>query len=431
MRSVLSTVLAAALAASAAPAPARAQTEAWEAPPPAEADVAQCYLWGRDQNENLHMQEEQIRQIEQQFRIALAGALPALNFNASDKWLDSSGTSGGGTSAANPQPQVNFAVSQLLFSGLREYAAMAAAKHQGQAAELQLRRARGLFYLDVANAFYLVVGLETGLANTQAAVALTKSRIAELRRFEALGRSRHSEVVLVESQEAALEAQAESQRGQIEAARELLSFLTGKALARTRLIDRLERLRVLEPEDALLARSYDRSDVLALRKLVDSQEDQVRIAKGAWAPTVSFQGNYYLKRIASLDPIKWDAGVTAGLPLFAGGGQLAGVRQAQSQVSQARYAMELGLRQARSQIHTAYVTLRAALANAAANEKAYRKAEESYLLETKEYRSGLVTNLDVLASLNSMVNAKTAFDASIVQMKLALLQLRVATEEFP
>ncbi|MDD5627933.1 MAG: TolC family protein [Elusimicrobia bacterium] len=416
------------LAAACALAPARAQD--WETPPPAEADLAQCYTWAREQSESLRMQEEQIRQLEQQFRIALSGALPALSFNASDKWLDSASGSNA-TSAAPSQPQVNFAVSQLLFSGLREYAAMAAAKHQGQAAELQLRRARGLLYQNVSAAFYLVVALETGLANSRSAIALIMNRIAELRRFEALGRSRHSEVVLVESQQAALEAQAESQRGQIEAARELLSFLTGKELARAKLLDRLERLRTLDPEEAMLGRAYDRSDVLALRKLVDAQEDQVRIAKGAWAPSVSFLGNYYLKRQRALDPIKWDAGVAASLPLFAGGGQLAAVRQADSQVSQARYAFELGLRQARSEIHTAYVTLRAALANAAANEKAYRKADESYRLETKEYRAGLVTNLDVLAALNALVSAKTTFDASVVQMKLALLQLKVATEELP
>ena len=427
MRRCSCAVLAAALSLGAVPLCAQSGA----APAPVAADLAQCFAWAQEQSESLHMQEEQVRQLESQFRQALAGVLPSLSFNASDKWLDTSGVAGGGTSAASPQPQVNLGLSQPLFSGLREYAAMAASRHQGQAAALQLRRARATLFRDVSGAFYLVVNLETQLANTRAAVALSASRVKELREWEALGRSRHSEVVLVESQQSSLEAQAETQEGQIAVARELLSFLTGQELAATALPDKLERLRALEPEEALLARAQERSDVRALRKQADAQEDQVRIAKGAWWPTVSLTGNYYLKRMTSLDPIKWDAGITAGLPLFSGGGQLAGVRLAQSQLSSARYAHELGLRQARSDIRSASATLRAAVSVADASETAYRKAAEAYRLVTQEYRQGLVNNLDVLTAMNSLVGARAAFDASVVQMKLDLLRLKVATEELP
>jgi outer membrane protein TolC len=416
-------VLAAALAAGSLPVRAMAQTGT---PPPAEADLPQCYAWAKEQSESLHMQAEQVYQLEQQYKQALAGALPNLSFNASDKWQKT----GGGTYFTS-QPQVNFSLFQPLFSGLREYAAMAAFKHQGQAAELQIKRAQALLFQDVSSAFYLVVSLEAQLGNAHMALDLTTSRIKELKRFENLGRSRHSEVVLVESQEASLIAEEESLKGQIAVARELLSFLTGKEIGQTKLLDKLERLHSVDPEERILARAYDRNDVLALRKQLDAQKDQLRLAKGAWLPTVGFSGNYYLKRMPSLEPVKWDAGLAAGIPLFAGGGQLAAVREAQSQVSQAQYNFELGLRQARSQIHSAYMTLRAAVSSADAAEKAYLKADESYRLDSQEYRLGLVTNLDVLQALNSMLNAKTIFDTDVVQTKLDLLRLKVASEELP
>ena len=428
MRRIFCAVSAAVLAACLLPAPAWTQADAWGAPPPVEADLSQCYAWALEQSESLHMQQEQIYQIEQQFKQALASALPNLSFNASDKWLQAGGT---GITYTTPQPQVNLALSQPLFTGLREFAAMAAFKHQGQASELQLRRARILLFQDVSNAFYLVLNLKSQMANDHMAVELFASRIKELNHFEDIGRSRHSEVVFAESQKAALEADEESIKGQIEVARELLSFLTGRDLSLTTLTDKLERLHSLDPEESLLARAYDRTDVQSLHKQVDFQADQVRLAKGAWAPTVSFLGDYYFKRMAGLDSIRWDAGVTAGLPLFAGGGQLAGVRQAESQVSQARYNLELGLRLARTQIHSAYMALRAAVSTVDAAEKAYLKADESYHLETQEYRLGLVTNLDVLQALNSLVSAKTIFDTGVVQIKIDLLQLKVATEELP
>ena len=134
------------MAAAGIPARAWAQTDAWGAPwgtpPPAQADLSECYAWAQEQSESLRMQAEQIYQFEQQLKQALATALPNLSFNASDKWL----ANGGGGIYASPQPQINLALSQPLFSGLREYAAMAASKHQGQAAELQLRHARALLF---------------------------------------------------------------------------------------------------------------------------------------------------------------------------------------------------------------------------------------------------------------------------------------------
>jgi outer membrane protein TolC len=73
----------------------------------------------------------------------------------------------------------------------------------------------------------------------------------------------------------------------------------------------------------------------------------------------------------------------------------------------------------------------AAVAVTDTSEKAYLKSEEAHRLVVQEYRLGLVNNLDVISAMNSLVAAKSAFDASVVQAKLELLKLKVATEERP
>ena len=100
----------------------------------------------------------------------------------------------------------------------------------------------------------------------------------------------------------------------------------------------------------------------SLREAVQAQEDQVAVAKAPGYPTANFPGDYYDYRIAFFRPIHWDAAVTINLPIFQGGRPWPSVRQAKSQVSQAQYNFEFGLRQARSQIQSAYVTLRASVA---------------------------------------------------------------------
>jgi outer membrane protein len=180
-----------------------------------------------------------------------------------------------------------------------------------------------------------------------------------------------------------------------------------------------------------LSRAASRTDVLSLREAVDAQQALVRAAESAWYPTANVTGDYYDYRIAFYRPIHWDAGLTINLPIFQGGSSLASLRQAKSQVSQAQYSFEFGLRQARSQIQSAYATLRASVAQSLAAEKSYAKADESYRLDQKEYRLGLVTNLDVLTALNAVLSAKLIYDQTVVQSKLNLLLLKVSDEELP
>ena len=90
--------VAAALAAGGLLVPARAAISGggapWETSPPAQAELISCYAWAQEQSESLQMQQEQIYQLEQQFKQALASALPNLSFNATEKWIDTSGLGG-------------------------------------------------------------------------------------------------------------------------------------------------------------------------------------------------------------------------------------------------------------------------------------------------------------------------------------------------
>ena len=412
--------------------PLAAETIGLAPAPPPEADLAQCYAWAKIQSENLHMQEEQIEQIRQQYRQILGAILPNVGYAYSAKYMDTSGANGSfGPFFESPQPQANVTISQLLFSGFKELAGMKSFKQQEKAGQLQLERAYALLYQDVSNAFYLVVNLESQLADVNAAINLSESRIVELRNWEDLGKSRHSEVVLVESQKAAYEAQAEGLKGQIDVARDLLSFLTGQDLDKTRLVDKLERVRNLDAEELVLGLAATRSDVRSLHETAESQRSQIRIAQSGWYPNATASGDYYNYRIPFYRPIHWDAAININLPLYSGGSVVASIKQAESQLSQAQYNLELGLRQARSQIHSAYATLRSSVAQAAAAEKSFQKAEESYKLQVKEYRLGLVSNLDVLTALAALLNAKQTYDQTVIQSKLNLLLLKVADEQLP
>ena len=153
-----------------------------EAPPPETADLAQCYDWAKTQSENLRVQEEQIYQLQQQYRQVLGTVLPNLSYNYSAKYQDTSGNqaSGGGVNSVvfqGSQPQANFILTQPIFTGFKEFAGMRAFKHEQKAGRLQLQHAYASLYRDVSNACYLTVNLETQLGDIASAIAIRASRI--------------------------------------------------------------------------------------------------------------------------------------------------------------------------------------------------------------------------------------------------------------
>jgi outer membrane protein TolC len=64
-------------------------------------------------------------------------------------------------------------------------------------------------------------------------------------------------------------------------------------------------------------------------------------------------------------------------------------------------------------------------------DDAQQKSRRSYDMLTREYRLGLVNNLDVLQAMNDLQNVKRDFDVAQLQSKLNLLNLRLAAEMTP
>ncbi len=394
-------------------------------------DLGRCFELAKKQSEGLRLQAEQVEQLEQQYRQALAGVLPALGFNASQFYQDTGGGGGASSITATSKPQVSFSLSQPLFSGFREYAAMRSFRHEGKRARLLLQHADRQLFRDVTNAFYLVLGLEKDLEDLSTLEKLTQDRAKELREREQLGKSRLSEVLSVESQLAGLRSQSQGVKGQIAAARELLSFLIGQDAAGLTLTEAQPDPADPGPGDAYIAKASARSDVRAASEEYAARQDLLKAAWGAWYPTAAMTGGYYLKRVASLEPIRWDVTFALSVPVFSGGTTMASVRLAESQLRAATEGAGLALRQARAEIKTAHLALQSAVAQVQSLKEAHEKAAASYQLQVKEYRLGIVNNLTVLQALNDMINAERALDQTALQARADVVRLKVATEELP
>ncbi|OGR78185.1 MAG: hypothetical protein A3I11_01305 [Elusimicrobia bacterium RIFCSPLOWO2_02_FULL_39_32] len=398
-------------------------------------NLSQCYLLALRNSETILIQTQKIIQTDENYKQTLSSIFPHLNFIFTQFYQDTSGvdtgSSGvGGTFTRKDRPEGKLTLRQPIFAGLKEFYGMSALKHESKKETFLLQHLAKLLFREVANSFYKILELEKELKNVQTALNLTQSRVKELRERVRLGKSRHSELLSLESEEATLQSTVEQLKGEISTAKEEFSFLLGLPLETTGLLDEL-KLEEVKPLPELLKKASSKTEIKALEEELKSKKSQMKLAQGNFYPTLNLLGNYYTKRVGFQEQIDWDLLFTLDFPIFQGGTNLASLKLAVSQAQQIELELKKLYRKQESEIKKAYTFFHTSLAQSNVLEEALKKANESYELHVKEYRLGLVNNMEVLQAIHSLQDAQHRLDKTMIQTKLNYLQLKIALEELP
>lgn len=324
-------------------------------------------------------------------------------------------------SRGRAQAAINLTYS--VFSGMRDYIAVRASGLRTEAARLELARARQNLYLGVAAAYINLSALRQEVSVRRAQLGVTAGRIKELEDRAAIGRSRHGEVLASKAQLALEEASLAAALSDENSAQLELSFLTGLEEEVSPLAAAAPALPDLQP---YLARARSRYDVAAARRALEASElDADSRARLNW-PSLDLGANYYLKRPSPAQDNRWDAGLTLRVPLYSGGYNDAAAAQAGARASAAKLSLALAERAAATEVRQAHSSLEHSLSVIAPLEKALALAEENSVLQAKDYVYGLVTNLDVLNSMNTVLQTRLNLDQAKARAALAAERLAAA-----
>jgi outer membrane protein len=373
-------------------------------------------------------QSELILQAEERYRQARSTLRPTVDGVASYTWLDQ----GARDATTNPtrQPHARLTATQPLFRGFREFAAMRQTQALIGAQGEDYRQARTQLFKDVAQNFYDVLALEQDLRNFDQQISLNLQREKELQDRVRIGRSRSGEMLTVQSTISTLRAQAEQLRAQLAAAREAFAFLSGLP-ADTLLRDTEVLPARLDPLDTYLARLELRPDVKAAQQRLIAAQENISVARGARQPSLDLNANRYLERKGSLEDVDWDVQLALTIPLYSGGSLQSRVREAVSQSTQAELGASQARRRAEQEIRSVYQSAVLDRSQLEALEKATEAARKNYEVQRRDYRLGLVTNLDVLQALTDFQENQRALDRARYTAKLDWLRLEAATMRRP
>lgn len=384
-----------------------------------------CFEAALQQSEVIAQHRELITQAEERYNQAKAGLFPVVSGVAS--YLVQQAPNGGSASSIAPAEQTTarLTAAQPLFHGMREYAALLQQNLQVTAEISARRAAAAALYNDVASNFYTILALERTLQNYKNELSVYESRIIELNQRLTIGRAKSSEVLTVRSTLDALAAQAESVSGQLETTREAFAFLTGLA-QNTPLRDADAVNPAVKDLESYLRRIEERPDVKAASDALEAVDKGVTIARAGHFPNIDLLGDYYFKRPGVAQNQHWAVQLQATVPIFAGGFVNAQIREASSKSRYAELALSQARRRADEEVRSSYKRVRSDLAQANKLQRAAESAEATNKAQTRDYKLGLVTNIDVLQSITAAQQATRALDTVRYQLKLDFIKLETA-----
>ena len=384
-----------------------------------------------ERSEVVATQAELIRQAEERHTQANSALRPTVNGVASYTRQDPIPAGDLSTSTSpNRQSLAKLTATQPLFRGFREFAALRQTQALLGAQNQDYLGARTQLFKDVTQNFYTVLSIEQDLKNLDEEINQNLDREKELNSRVRIGRSRIGEVLSVQSTISTLRAQVEQLQGQLSAAREAFAFLSG--LASTTLLRDAEGLPAnLEPLDEYLARLELRPDVKASQQRLSAAQENTKVARGARLPSLDLNANRYLERTGNLKDSNWDVGIALTVPIYAGGLLQSKVSEAVSQSTQAELSTSQVRRQAEQEIRSVYQSVVFDRSQLDALEKATESARKNYETQRRDYRLGLVTNLDVLQALTAFQQNQLALDRARYTTKLDYLKLQAAAVRRP
>lgn len=385
-------------------------------------NLKECYQRALQRSETIAVQEQVIEEARGRFLQAFSGILPEFSYVVSERYQDGSNQSGFSLSKV---PERRFTFSQPLFSGFKEFAAIAAGGAEKRQREHELRRAQEILFVDVADAFYLYLVYQDEIDTLAVIHQALEDRIKELKERQELGRSRASEVASAQARLSRIKADLEQAQGDGEVARQLLEFLTGDEV--TSLIDEDLSADLTVEVSEYVSSGEKRADVLAVQEAWQAARKNITVARSGFFPEASVDGNYYQKRVGNSSGVDWDVTLSIDVPLFKGGENVGLLREAKSFAKQEELNYQRAKRQAVLEIQNAYTKFQVSSRREEALLTAYQAAEENYRLQLEDYSKNLVNNLEVLQALEDLQETRRAWMTAKSERKHLYWNLVVAS----
>jgi outer membrane protein len=311
-----------------------------------------------------------------------------------------------------------------LFNGFGDVANVKVSESTIEMRKLLLLDAQQSLLLNVAQVFYQVLKSEQQTSELKNSLQVQQARVAYQRDSFKNGLATALSVSQSEAQAAATAAQLAQAQGDIQTGRSTLAFIVGIGSIQQQLADDLQVPDKRPPESEFAQRALSqRQDIQAAVAQREAARHSVDVAISEYYPSVSLNVAGFLSRESFTDASKWDAILTANIPIFSAGLIDADVRAAWSRLRQAALTEWQTRRKAIEDVETSYQNLLTTERRIVDLREEVRAADESLKQSQSQYANGLAILLDVLTAQDQLLSAQlqltsAQFDRSVFYLSL-------------
>ncbi|GGB26853.1 type I secretion protein TolC [Tistrella bauzanensis] len=377
-------------------------------------------------NPRIDAARAQLRAVDENVPTALAGRRPQAQVQGS---AGRAGTSAGDSKTYGTDPRsVTLQVTQPVWTGGRVDAQLGQAEAQVMATREQVRSIEQDVLREAATAYGDVYRdrsvVELNVNNIK---VLERQLQATRDRFE-VGEVTRTDVAQAEARLALAQADLTRARGALASSEATYMRVVGQAPEALEVPRAFPDLPMSRP-DAIARARDDNPSVRSARFTVEVAEQQVQSAQATRMPQVSLVGSHQRERDSSyaLDRTE-DSRVVAQLtvPLYQGGSEFSGIRQAKETRAQRRGELMTAERQAVEGATAAWETLQSARASIVSIDAAVRAADIALEGVREEAAVGARTTLDVLDAEQELFQARVNLVGAQRDVIVAGFQLAAA-----
>jgi outer membrane protein len=330
-------------------------------------------------------------------------------------------------------------ISQTLFAGYALVSAHELAKLGIDSANIALELEKLNLALDVKEAYYNILKAEKGLDVAEKAVELLESQVDVSRNFYDVGMIPVNDLLKAEVELANTKNNYIKAQNAVKLSRAAFNMLLSLPIDSP---VKVEDILVFSPEspdfEQYLGKALDnRPEIKALGNTASQIDQQIRLAKSKYYPSVSFTYDYIK---AGDDPSvsgsdfhddeSWQAMVGLSWTLWDWGKRRSSVRAAESlkrQLGHTRKSLEDGIR---LELKQAILTLEQAEQNIPTAKKAVEQAEENLRVSQERYKAQVTTSTEVLDAQTLLSQARTNYYSALYDHNLAKAALLRAMGEY-
>ncbi len=371
-------------------------------------------------NATLNAQRAATRAADEQLPQALAGYRPTVTLTADAGVVRSrtqtflTGTTGSprgsATIRSGTDPYgVGITIQQSLFDGFRTVNGVRAAKSAIAASRQTLANVEQNTLLSAAQAYTNVVFARNLVQLRQRNIAFLSEQSRSSKARLDVGEGTRTDLAQSDARLALGRAQLAAAQADLAAAEGVYRQVIGMRPGQLRKPTGPRHLYPRTMDQAVQLGVSRHPAVLATQNLVDFAQFNVKVAEGAFLPTISAEASLNQRANTSdnrTDTQSAEAGVRFSMPLFQGGRASSTVRERKQALAENRIRVDEARDQVRAEVVTAWTSLQSARANLAANGQQVRAARLALSGVVEERNVGQRTQLDVLDEQTRVLQAE-------------------------